>query len=202
MPMFLGALLPFLPAAGRAIGSVFGGASKNRQQGRADESQLLLQQDRNRLLGGQLDLAQRQFQEQAPANRLNLSGRADLLGRIGQAVQSAIPRVREVGGRNITMFGIDPSQLGDPSATTRGLADLIQQQMFNRQQQGDQFQPFTPSQLPQPTGFDKFLNIGAGVGAGLAGVGEVLGQRRGNRERILEEVQSGDNTFVLPGGRG
>lgn len=199
MPLFLSALLPLLPAIGSIFGNIAGEASANRQTGRATEAGLLLGQDRNRILGDQmrenallgranLDLNQRQFQEAVPQGRLNQANRADITQSLGPALQNRAPTVSQVGGRNVTSFGIDPGAFA-PSQQTQDLAGLVRDRAFEAQQAGDQFTPlpevssFSPSPLPQASGFDTFLNAAAGTGALLGGAGEILDKRNKQREQ-------------------
>ena len=207
---FLGGLGSFIPGIGPvlgAIGTIAGGAAKNRAEGRASEAGFAQNADRNQIAAnaafeqalrgrGQLDLDQRQFAENAPSRRLTQSGLADAIQNIPAALAERAegPTVSNVGGRNITSFGIDPSTLYATSGQTSDLAGLVRDRALSAQQAGDTFDPlppikeFTPTDLPQPSGFDTFLGGVAGVGGVVEGINRA---RKKRREEFVDEPLEG-----------
>ena len=181
------AVVPFIPGVGpiasAALGAVEGiasGASKGRAAGRVAEAGVAGDQDRLRLQAAQaleqalqgragLDLQRRRFQLQAPGQRGRTSVQGDVLAnaqdaRVGGPITRTRGRMPQISG------GLRPSLM---SGVTRQLGSELSRQALLSQMAGDQFESMPPpsmpavTPLPQAGGFDKFLNILGGVGAGV-----------------------------------
>ncbi len=175
--------LSFLPALlgiGGALGSLFGGIGKGRAEGRAQEADLLTRRDAveankygtaqgAQMQAGNLDLARKGFTEDARGGRAKQALIGDLLSRI-QDANVSVPGIQSAS----VSGGIRPSALGSLGRESAGelARQALMAQMTPDQFQGGQIlQPPRASPLPQSSGLDSFLNIGALLGTGMGALG-------------------------------
>jgi hypothetical protein len=174
-----------IPLVASALGSIFGGASKgkeqerqvqNNQQGDFNNSQIAKYQTEQAAQNqaGQLDLQRKMFSEDARAGRGKQAALADLLANL-QDVSIDVPGIQtaKVAG------GLRPSAMG---ATGRqGMAELSKQALAALMQ-GDTFTGGEILKGPQITGpqqaggLEKGLNWAGLLGSLVGGVGKSLKQ--------------------------
>lgn len=174
-----------LPAIG-ALGGMFSGAAKGSQEGRTNQDLANASIYRTRTEGelgkGQLDLAQNQYNMQAPGHRAQQVSLADLMMNMKDA---------SVGGPGNwgASGGMRPSALGDMSKVA---AMLAAKQHMGKLQTGEQlYQPNlgAPPQASKAGWFEKLLG-----GLGLAG-GIVGGLQQGG---LLGKPAAPQNPNALP----
>jgi len=176
----------FLPAIASAVGSIFGGASKgkeqerqvqNNQQGDFNNSQIAKYQTEQAAQNqaGQLDLQRKMFSEDARAGRGKQAALADLLANL-QDVSIDVPGIQtaKVSG------GLRPSAMG--TTGRQGMAELSKQALAALMQ-GDTFTGGEILKGPQITGpaqaggLEKGLNWAGLLGSLVGGVGKSVQDR-------------------------
>jgi len=188
----------FLPAIASAVGSIFGGASKgkeqerqvqNNQQGDFNNSQIAKYQTEQAAQNqaGQLDLQRKMFSEDARAGRGKQAALADLLANL-QDVSIDVPGIQtaKVSG------GLRPSAMG--TTGRQGMAELSKQALAALMQ-GDTFTGGEILKGPQITGpaqaggLEKGLNWAGLLGSLVGGVGQSLKQNEepGKYTQIQEQ---------------
>ena len=169
-----------IPSILDAVGGVAAGASAGRAGGRAQEAGINANQDQLRLLAariledamtnrGQLDVNQREYALKAPGMRAGNAARGDAMAGLQDAGVSG-PITHTRGQVPQITGGLRPSLL---SSNTRQLGQNMSRDALLQNMGGaDSFQPLPPINIPSITptpqagGFDQFLNILGGVGAG------------------------------------
>lgn len=166
------------------IAGIAGGLGQGRAQGRAAEAQIGQQGDQNALRAyetqqrslldkAQLELAQRQFGQQAAGQNQRRYLASSLLSNAGPMSRTTVP-------------GVAPAEIsGGPridDATRAGMGD-VSQQLLVKLLQGEKFDPVqmltppTATPLPKPGMLDKILGI-VGPAAGFASaLGPAFGPR-------------------------